>query len=254
MSTCTNFSTGGLILATFFSGCRDNKESDFKPNILWIVADDLGTDLGCYGEKSVMTPNLDNFAKQGVRYSDFHSVVPVSSPSRSALITGMYPCSIGCHQHRTITKKPLPEGIFPVTHYFRNAGYFTSNCNYQNTDKPGKEDYNFVAENIFDGTDWSRRAEGQPFFAQIQIHYPHRAFEADSLCPVDPVSLVIPPVYPDHSLTRKDWALYLESVQHVDKIVGQILQRVEDEGLAGNTVVMFFGDQGQPHVKAKQFL
>jgi arylsulfatase A-like enzyme len=245
---------GGLFLSSLFYGCGEQKTTEPTANILWIIADDLGTDIGCYGEKAVMTPNLDNLASQGIKYTRFYSVTPVSSPSRSSLITGMYPCSIGCQQHRTYFKKPLPSGVSPVTYYFRKAGYFTSNGDYSNRKKPGKEDYNFVADSIFDGTDWSQRKEGQPFFAQIQIHYPHRAFEADSLCPVDPSAVTIPPIYPDHPLTRKDWALYLESVQHVDKIVGDILQRLEDEGLVNNTIVMFFGDQGQPHVKAKQFL
>ncbi len=75
-----------------------------KPNILWIMADDMGTDLGCYGNKSVKTPNLDKLSSEGITFTSAFTVTPVSSPSRSSLITAMYPVSIGCHQHRTRNK------------------------------------------------------------------------------------------------------------------------------------------------------
>ena len=90
-----------------------------RPNILWIVADDLGTDLGCYGDALVHTPNLDRLAQQGTLYSNLYTVTAVCSPSRSALITGMYPVSINAHQHRTYDKDSLPEPVRPITAYFQ---------------------------------------------------------------------------------------------------------------------------------------
>src|SRR4051794_27327515 len=83
-----------------------------KPNILWLIAEDLGpTALACYGQKAVSTPNLDQLAQQGVRYNHFYTTAPVCSPARSAFMTGMYQTTIGAHQHRTKDKKPLPEGV-----------------------------------------------------------------------------------------------------------------------------------------------
>ncbi len=225
-----------------------------RPNILWIVADDLGADLGTYGDPNVHTPNLDKLAAEGTRYDNFYTVTAVCSPSRSAFITGMYPTSINSHQHRTRYKQPLPEGVYPITHYFKKAGYFTSNGVYSSREKAGKQDYNFTANSIYDGTDWSQRAEGQPFFSQVQIFFPHRPFKRDAERPVDERDIQLPPYYPDHRVARQDWALYLEYIQLLDKEVGKILQRLEDEGLADNTIVFFFGDQGRPHVRAKQFL
>ncbi len=225
-----------------------------RPNILWIVADDLGTDLGCYGDSLVYTPNLDKLAREGVRYINFYTVTAVCSPSRSTLITGMYPVSIEAHQHRTRYKKPLPEGIDPITKYFREAGYFTCNGDFRNSEKSGKTDYNFVADSIFDGTDWSQREDGQPFFAQVQIFYPHRPFLKDTLHPVDQARVKLPPYYPDHWITRQDWALYLETIQILDIEVGKVMKRLEEENLFDNTIVFFFGDQGRPHVRAKQFM
>ncbi|MCD6565309.1 MAG: sulfatase [Bacteroidales bacterium] len=232
-----------------------NVENDLdKTNILWIVADDLGADLGCYGDSLIYTPNLDRFASEGVKYNNFYTVTAVCSPSRSTMITGMYPVSINCHQHRTQYKDSLPEGIYPVTKYFKDTGYFTSNGDFRDKNRAGKQDYNFKADSIFDGTDWSQRKPGQPFFSQIQVHYPHRAFTRDSLFPVDQNSVHLPPYYPDHKIARQDWALYLETIQILDREVGEILKRLDEEGLADSTVVFFFGDQGRCMVRAKQFM
>ncbi len=234
----------------------ENSEAPPRPNILWIVADDLGTDLGAYGDSLVYTPNLDRLAQQGTLYSNLYTVTVVCSPSRSALITGMYPVSINSHQHRTYDKDSLPAPVRPITEHFREAGYFVSNGSFNNWDKFGKTDYNFIHSNedLYDGTDWRQRAAGQPFFAQVQIFYPHRPFKRDPAHPVNADSVRLPPYYPDHPIARQDWALYLETVQHVDQEVGKVLQRLEDDGLADSTIVFFFGDQGRPHVRAKQFL
>lgn len=148
----------------------------------------------------------------------------------------------------------LPEGIEPITAYFKKAGYFCSNGSGMDMKKKGKEDFNFLNDGLFDGADWNQRKEGQAFFAQVQIKYPHRTFVEDTIHPVDAESVKLPGSYPDHPLIRADWALYLESVQQFDKIVGEILQRLEDEGLADNTIVFLFGDHGRPHLRDKQFL
>ena len=244
-----------LAATTATISCKTSRSGEEqRPNILWIVADDLGTDLGCYGEKAVYTPNLDRLAAEGVKYTGFFTVTAVCSPSRSTLITGMYPVSIGCQNHRTRYKKPLPDGVVPVTWLFRRAGYFTCNGDFRNRQRRGKQDYNFTADSLYDGTDWSQRREGQPFFAQVQIHYPHRPFSHDTVHPVNPAAVTIPPYYPDQPLTRKDWALYLETIQILDREVGKVLQRLDEEGLRDNTIVFFFGDQGRPMVRAKQFL
>lgn len=223
-----------------------------RPNILWIIADDLGNDLGCYDNKDVHTPNLDRLANEGICHTRAYATAPVSSPSRSSLITGMYPVSINSLNHRTIDKKPLPNGIEPITTYFRQAGYFCANANERK--EKGKEDYNFDIEYIYDGIDWSEREPGQPFFSQIQIFEPHRPFVPDTGNPVNPDNVNIPSYYPDHPLIRKDWAMYLESIQILDKKVGVILDRLEVEGLMEETVIIFFGDNGRPHLRDKQFL
>src|SRR5690606_9001876 len=137
------------------------------------------------------------------------------------------------------------------------AGYYVANSRGIQMDKTSfYTGYNFEheAEELFDGTDWRNRSPNQPFFAQVHLTYAHRPFEADPDNPINPDNVVVPPYYPDHPIARKDWSLYLETVQLLDRQIGSILQRLEDDGLADNTIVFFFADHGRPHVRGKQFL
>ena len=228
-----------------------------QPNILWIIADDLSPDLGAYGYDAVNTPNLDRLASEGVRYTNAFSTAPVCSSSRSALITGMYQTAIGAHSHRMTgnTKQNLPTGVSPITEYFRQEGYYVTNAN-SSVSGNGKTDYNFnsgVSGGMYDGFNWANRNPGQPFFAQVQIFQPHRdLLENKDFTRLNKVTF--PSYYPDHPVTRADWANYLVSVEELDRKVGLILDRLENEGLADDTIVMFFGDHGRPHVRDKQWL
>ena len=227
-----------------------------RPNILWLDTEDLSPDVGCYGNSLVKTPNIDRLAGEGVRFTNAFVSGPVCSASRSAVVTGMYQTSIGAHHHRSNRQKPLPDGIRHFSHYLRDAGYFTCNGQALTDGKQGKLDYNFKMsfEEAFDGTDWNQREQDQPFFAELHFSETHRNFYSDPDNPIDPDAVEIPPYYPDHPITRLDWALYLETAQNLDKKIGKVLQRLEDEGLADNTVVFFWGDHGRPMVRGKQFL
>ena len=246
--------TGGITLSGSFKNLTSSENLKDKPNILWLIAEDFCPDIGCYGNTQVKTPNIDKLTSEGVRFTNVFSTAPVCSSSRSAFMTGMYQTTIGCHQHRTPVRKPLPDNIKVITDYFREAGYFTSNCSNGDWTKRGKTDFNFKVEDPFDGTDWRQREPGQPFFSQINFHETHRKFTRDPENPIDPNKIDIPPYYPDHPVTRRDWANYLESAQVLDNKIGKILKRLEEDGLADNTIVFFFSDQGRPHVRGKQFL
>ncbi|RME85212.1 MAG: sulfatase [Caldilineae bacterium] len=221
-----------------------------RPNILLMLAEDIGPDLQCYGVGEVQTPHLDRLAAEGMRYTQAFCVAPVCSPSRTALLTGVYPYTIRAQHHRVHTPHPLPPGVQPITHYLRAAGYYTAvGCGYSD-----KVDVNFLARDLFDGRDWSLRRRDQPFFAQITFKNTHRSWKGDPVQPVDPEVLEIPPYYPDHPLVRRDWARYLEEIQKMDRMVGAVLRRLQDEGLAENTLVIFTADNGRAHVRGKQFL
>ncbi len=235
-----------------------------RPNILWILSEDISPDLSCYGTPAGHTPNLDELARQGIRYTNAFTTSPVCSPSRSAMITGMYQTSIGAHHHRSHREDgyTLPEPVRLITDYFRQAGYFTANVT---TAAPGvqgsgKTDFNFTVKGKpFDGTDWNQRKPRQPFFAQLSISMTHRGGHWKNLQekvkdPVDPAKVELPPYYSDHPVARQDWATYLNSIQLMDEYIGKILKRLDDEGLEDNTVVIFIGDNGRCHVRGKQWL
>lgn len=240
-------------------------------NILWIIAEDMSPHLGVYGDSLVQTPHMDRLASEGVRFDRAFVTSPICSPARSALVSGMYQTTLGAHNHRSQRTSgkgggnegyyagyEVPEGIKLVPELFQEAGYYTTLGGPQRSDgaKPGlaKSDYNFIWDrDIYDGDDWSGRRPGQPFFAQVHLQGGKNR-GADVPNPVDPADVELPPYYPDHSVLREDWAHYLNAIQYVDTEVGQVLDRLEEEGLADSTIVVFMSDHGISHLRGKQFL
>jgi arylsulfatase A-like enzyme len=184
----------------------------------------------------------------------------------------MYQTSIGSHHHRSgrgELKIHLPDGVKLVPQLFQEAGYYTSISSWPpRKGKRGKTDYNFEWDaSVYDGSDWSARQRGQPFFAQI--HTPGgklRGKDASgwervssaaeqklgSRTSVDAVKL--PPYYPNDPEILRDWAAYLDSVRMTDVMVGEVLARLEAEGIRDNTLVLFMTDHGISHARGKQFL
>lgn len=253
--------------------------SHSQPNVLWIVVEDMSEHWGCYGERTIQTPNIDRLARQGMLFERAFVTGPICSPSRSALISGMYQTTLGAHNHRSQTDEKkgrttpeyepsyrVPTSVKLLPELFREAGYYTVlDGSYYLEGKEvshiphkkglGKSDYNFLWENsLYDSGSWEGRKSGQPFFAQIQLNGgKKREVEVDH--PVDPATVKLPPYYPgDNPVFRKDWAEYLNSVLFTDLQVGQILDRLEKEGLAENTAVFLFTDHGISHIRGKQFL
>jgi N-sulfoglucosamine sulfohydrolase len=226
-----------------------------RPNILWLIAEDFGQHLGCFGTREVWTPNLDRLAGEGVLYTRFYNGM-VCSVSRSSFMTGMHATSIGAQNHRTRDKKPLPEGVRPLTGWLRDAGYYTANlvqlpasCGFEGS---GKTDWNFHStDKPFDSSKWEDLKTHQPFYAQVNFDETHRPFQAPGRA--DPDKVQIPPYYPDHPVVRKDWAAYLDSATELDRKVGAILEALKTDGLADSTIIVFFGDNGQAHARGKQF-
>jgi uncharacterized sulfatase len=250
-------STASLGVGASLWAARSNAAPESRPNILWLISEDTSPDFGCYGHPLVQSPNIDQLAAEGTRYHAAFATAPVCSAARSAMMTGMYQTSIGAHNHRSHREDAytLPAPAEVITKYFRDAGYFVSNGHGVKWDKPGKTDFNFAPSTTpFDGTDWRQRKAGQPFLAQYNFSMTHRAFERDPERPIDPAKVDLPPYYPDAPLLRRDWADYLESAQVLDRQVGALLKRLEEDGLADNTIIVYHGDHGQAHVRGKQWL
>ncbi|MCX5643265.1 MAG: sulfatase-like hydrolase/transferase [Phycisphaerae bacterium] len=223
-----------------------------RPNILWITCEDTSPYLGCYGDPFAVTPNLDRLASQSIRYTNAYATAPVCSPSRSCLITGVYATSLGTQNLRSDVR--IPRQIEPLPKRLRVAGYYCSN-NF-------KEDYNFKDPMIWDDSSttahWRHRVGGVPFFSVFNIMCTHQSqvngsdeefFQKYSSklkgneCH-DPQTLSLPPFYPDTPVVREMWARYYDLITTMDKQVGELLQQLEADGLAQNTIVFFFADHG----------
>ena len=247
------------------------QSSSHRPNILYIIQEDIGPHHACYGEPFVKTPVVDRFATEAIRFTHAYATCPVCSPSRSALMSGNYQTMIGAHQHRTWDwhKRPARH----MSEYFRDAGYFTCNLQPTGLNKgkgpyggkgSGKVDLNFTAtgpnkDRFFDGTDWTGRKPDQPFFAHITIIETHKgpgwtiARQKPKSELVDPDKLKLASYYPDSPVARDEYANYLDALHLSDGYAGDILSRLEREGLANNTIVVLSSDHG-PLFRGKQFL
>ncbi|MFW6099900.1 MAG: sulfatase-like hydrolase/transferase [Bacteroidota bacterium] len=267
--------TGSLLTPLIvFNGCtqREDEKDQDRPNILWILAEDASPHLGCYGETTINTPNLDNLAEEGVQFTQAFVTCPVSSPSRSAMVTGMQSVTLGTHNHRSQRKTgkgggneeyyesfSLPENVKMIPRLFKEAGYTTTLASWESFNNPddtslGKTDYNFVWDrSAYMAEDWIDTDMDKPFFAQIQLSGgKNRNPDIDRS--VDPGSVDIPPYYPDTEVYRQDWASYLESWINIDEQIEKIVSVLERRGELENTVIYFWTDHGISHLRAKQFL
>ncbi len=258
-----------LLAGVFASQSAEVPTLPAKPNILWIIMDDVGAELPCYGERKIQTPNIDRLVREGTKFGCAFLTSSVCSPSRSAMITGMVQTSIGAHHHRSgrsTEKINLPDGVKPVPALLQRAGYFTCNGDYPaKRERMGKTDYNFEWNaKMYDGSDWADRKPGQPFFAQIQLWGgKNRNDNGRWLRDVAPKALgtltksedvSMPPYYPRDPVLLEDWAQYLDCIRFCDTQVGEILQRLETEGILDQTIIFLMGDNGISHARGKQFL
>ncbi|MCH2060617.1 MAG: sulfatase [Verrucomicrobiales bacterium] len=241
------------------------KAAEKKPNILWIVGENFSNDLQCYGQKNTATPNLDALAKAGIRYTHAFATSPVCAPSRSCFMLGMYQGTTDTHHmrsHRDDDFK-LPPGIRPITRRLKDAGYFTANITHIGDEETGtgKLDLNFVNEGkLYDSAQWDELRDNQPFFAQINLPeaeydiYDRKSAEKERVPWVGEEwhpkvatekNVTPPPYYPDHPVSRQEWARYLNSISGADIRVGKIMAQLKKDGMDDDTVVIFFSDNGR---------
>lgn len=241
-----------------------------RPNLLWITAEDMSPNLGCYGDAYASTPNLDAFAKESVRYTSAFAAAPVCSPSRSTLITGMWAPSLGTSQMRSTFPLPSDARGFPA--YLREAGYFTSNqikTDYNTGDEPRLVEESW--EDIGSAADWrnAARGEGRPFFSVVNLMTTHQSRSMVWTEPQfretvqarlepgrihDPAKATVPPYYPDTETVRRGLARYHDCVSAMDAEVGEILKRLAEDGLAEETIVFFYSDHGAGMPRHKRLL
>ena len=232
-----------------------NATATDRPNILYIALEDITPMMGCYGDTYAKTPVLDQLAAEGIRYTNAHSVAPVCSVSRSSIVTGMYPSTIGTLHHRS-GGLPAPTFLKFVPNLMGEAGYYTTNQ---------KSDYNIVGmkydrqgKKVGDAPWRSRPNKRQPFFSKIDFNECHSSVtkiaenvivqqRLNRLQPSDfhdPVAAPIPSFHPDDPIFRRSWARYYDAVTQVDYRTGEVLEALKEDGLWDDTIIIVWADHG----------
>ncbi|MGD9495483.1 MAG: sulfatase-like hydrolase/transferase [Armatimonadota bacterium] len=211
------------------------------PKILWLTCEDIGPNLGCYGDGYAHTPHLDALALRGVIYRNVWSNAPVCAPARTGIITGCYATSAGAEHMRSFA--PISRAMPMYPQLLRAAGYYCTNNSKEdyNLEKPGQ-----VWDESSPEAHWRNRAEGQPFFAVFNYTVTHesgiRKRPHDLVH--DPAKVHIPAYHPDTPQVRHDWAQYYDTITAMDAQAGAALAELEEAGLAEDTIVFFYGDHG----------
>jgi arylsulfatase A-like enzyme len=245
------------IAAKLLAQARDNGAAGApaaRPNILWIVSEDNNPYLGCYGDKLARTPTIDQLAKEGVLYENCFSQSPVCAPSRFTLITGMYATSCGPANHMRAEGKPPAElRGFPA--YLRDVGYYCTN--HDKTDYNAPVDMKDTWDDSSKNAHWRNRPAGKPFFAVFNFEVTHESSIFGKYQPLadgtDPASVRIPAYCPDTPETRADRALYYDQHRRLDVEVAELLAQLKGDGLAEDTIVFYYGDNGGVLPRSKRF-
>jgi len=245
-------------------GCAPSETGDDagparpRPNIVFLWSDDHSVpDLGCYGNPVVQTPHLDRLATQGVRFDRAYVATPQCSPSRASVLTGQSPHTTGTSRLHA----PLRDRYTSFLEPLKEAGYFTGTFRKVHLgdafrtrwDFDGaKSDSFYDAEGVTFRDFFEARPGDRPFFLHVGFIDPHRPYPADDIERVHAPSDVTPPYFlPDAEAVREDLADYYDEIHRMDRECGQVLDLLDDYGLAENTLVLFSSDNGLPFPGAK---
>ena len=229
-----------------------------QPNILILMAEDMSSRVGAFGDEVAVTPNLDRLAQQSVRYTNTYTAAGVCAPSRTAHITGMHQISVG-GQHMRSSQAPMggykavpPVAMKAYPELLRAAGYYTWTDN--------KLDYQFSGTQAgtgpftiwnHEGSDghWRNREDGQPFFGLMNFNVTHESGvmtqlgswpespmhlliqlvraatmpDVETGSPVAPSQVILPPYYPDTELVRAGMTRHYNNIHAMDVQVGEVL-------------------------------
>ncbi|SEE85697.1 sulfatase family protein [Ruania alba] len=259
-----------------------------RPNVLLLHCHDLGRYLGCYGVTTVRTPHLDALAADGVTFEQAFCTAPQCSPSRASLFTGRYPHSAGV---MGLTHAQFAWDLYPEERHlareFKDAGYTTSLLGVQHESRASRTPEEMAARLGFDRAvpaveragrpdraqavaeaacaELDRLTAGDhPFYLQVGFVEPHRlpggtrdepgyqGFISDYMEPDDELGVEIPPYIEDEGeCTRTELAELQGAIHHLDQAVGQVLRRLDEDGLTENTLVIFTTDHGVALPRAK---
>jgi arylsulfatase A-like enzyme len=242
-----------------------------EPNVVWIAMEDTTPRFGCYGDDLARTPRIDDLASESRVYQNAFTTAGVCAPSRASIMTGMYPPAIGAHHMRTRThdREGLPDTYEAVpphyvtafTEYLRRAGYHCS--------LDSKTDYQFgepatMWDEHGEGAGWWDRDGEEPFFAMFTNGVTHESgmWDPEEFEPwgnavgspeTDPDAVRVPPYLPDTEPTRIAIARQYDNIAASDAWIGSLLDRLEKDGLAEETIVVLWSDHGEGLPRKKRW-
>ena len=242
-----------------------------RPNFVLVIADDMGwDDSSAYGHPTVRTPNLRRLAEAGMRFDRAFVTTSSCSPSRASIITGRYP-------HNTDAERlhdPLPGEQLTFVELLKADGYWTAAAGKWHLGDEVQDRFHVVRDagrlraarskmpgggNISGAEEWldvlRERPRDQPFLLWLAAFDPHREYRPGAIDePHRPADVLLPPYLPDTPEGRADLALYYDEVSRLDANLGSVLDELERQGVAENTVVLFLSDNGMPFPRAKTTL
>ncbi len=240
-----------------------------SPNFLWLVCEDQSLFFSIYGDSSANTPYINQLAKDGIVYQNCYTTSPVCAPSRSSLITGMYPTTLGT-QHMRAYKKSVENNEInshnslpyysakpkkPIrffTENLRSSGYYCTNNS--------KEDYNMITSPLAwdessQAAHWRNRQEGQSFFSVFNFNITHESNIWKNKSPYSKHELenvVTPNLFPEDEGIKSDLLTNYQNIEKLDEQIGVIINQLKEDNLYDNTIIFFFSDHGGPFPRYKR--
>jgi N-sulfoglucosamine sulfohydrolase len=270
--------TGGLLICAATGAWSVSAPGNSKPlNVLLFTADDLHCEsVGCFGgEPEGMTPNLDRFAEEGMRFFRAHVNAAICAPSRAILATGLYG-----HNSGAMGFMPARNDVPNIIELFKNAGYMAGilgKVGHSTPNQRAKWDYSFEQKDLGDGRNpdiyYQRcrdffakcKTAKKPFYFMVNSHDPHRPFQVPGRLSLGseepsriytPEQAVIPGFLPDLPDIRQEISYYQNSARRLDDTFGRTMQALKESGYEENTLVMFLSDNGiaVPFAKCNVYL
>jgi N-sulfoglucosamine sulfohydrolase len=257
---------------------ESNADAVSRPNLVLIIADDMNwDDCGAYGHPAIRTPNIDRLANEGLLFNHAYLTTNSCSPSRSSILTGKYPHNTGAEQLHW----PLPADSRTFAAELGKSGYYTAAAGKWHLGDEVRSHFNriyeastagfvlpsgtngeppkMIAEQPSGCEDWERalvdRPRDRPFFFWLASLDPHREYKDGALDPPHLAEDVIVPAHlPDTPDVREDLRLYYDEIGRLDTYVGKVLAKLDEQGVADNTLILFISDNGRPFPRDKSTL
>ncbi|MFO1348079.1 MAG: sulfatase [Pseudomonadales bacterium] len=230
-----------------------------QPNVVIFLLDDVGqSDVGAFGNTVVHTPNIDQIARDGVRFDNAFLTTSSCSPSRASLLTGLYPTATGAPK----LDDPLPAAVTSLPQLLHDAGYYTASVGKWHLGEPFKVHFDRVVEPREESgaADWlpelARRPRNKPFFFWLASKDAHSPYETwhPPLLHQNPRTVPLSTYDDDNAFVREAMAGYYDEIARADRNIGLVIEALRKEGILDNTLIMVLSDNGSEFGGAKTTL